>query len=66
MTRLYVAAENIPAGSGVEVRGPSFSRAYAIDRAERSLKIMIGTAAENLREGFRIVSRAGNVYEDDA
>jgi hypothetical protein len=59
---LYVAGEDIRAGSKVVI-SPEDGKVYANGGAV--FGGTIGTAAENLREGFRVVVRGGEIYEDD-
>ncbi len=68
---LYIAGENIPAGHDVVVRPGIFSKGHrvvdGVGPIGRRLRVpTIGTAAESLREGFRVTVRDGEVYEDDA
>ena len=60
---LYVAGENIEAGSKV-ILNPEDGRAYAA--GGQVFGGTLGTAMENLREGFRIEVRGTSIYEDDA
>jgi hypothetical protein len=68
--KLYVACENIPAGHHVVLLDPRWTsvrgHAPSLMNTEPRLKIAIGIARENLREGFRVVVRDNGVYEDDA
>ena len=62
MSILYIAGEDIAAGASVVVSlidGKVYS-------AGETAGTYIADAAENLREGFRVVERDGEMYEDDA
>jgi hypothetical protein len=60
---LYVAGEHIPAGSSVMISLID-GKAYILVKGMPS--DYLGNAAEELREGFRICERNGEVREDDA
>jgi beta-lactam-binding protein with PASTA domain len=60
---LYVAGEHIPAGSAVVISLID-GKAYAV--AKYVSGEYLGDAVEELREGFRIFERDGEVREDDA
>lgn len=62
MSHLYVMGE--PASTGQTlVRSHADGKLY---RAGGTGGTLIGEAAEELREGFRVVTRDGLIYEDDA
>lgn len=63
MSNIYIAGETIPAGREIVVPDHG-EKAFAIP--PRSRGIIIGQAGETLREGFKVVVRDGEVYEDDA
>ena len=63
MYLLYIAGEHIPAGSSVIIR-PIDGKAYATGHGRSG--DYLGYSVEELREGFRIVERDGEVREDDA
>jgi hypothetical protein len=60
---LYVTGERIAAGSPVVVSIID-GKAYAVNKGVAGH--YLGTAIEELREGFRVVERNGEVREDDA
>jgi hypothetical protein len=60
---LYVAGEHIPAGSAVVIShydGQAYANGHGVTGK------YLGNAVEELREGFRICERDGEVREDDA
>lgn len=61
MTTLYVTGEHIHAEQSV-VCSLIDGKAYAAGPVAGTY---IGTAAEELREGFRVCVRHGDVYEDN-
>ena len=68
---LYIAGENIPAGHWVIHPDARFETVCGLDPTSSAalkppLRIAIGIARENLREGFRVAVRDDGVYEDDA
>lgn len=67
VSKLYVAGENIPAGFDV-IEAPGVPElVYGVGLIGRGLRgPVIGTAGASLREGFRVVVRDGEVFEDDA
>jgi hypothetical protein len=60
---LYVTGEHIPAGSAVTISMID-GKAYSSGSVIRGT--YLGDAVEELREGFRVVERDGEVREDDA
>ena len=67
---LFVAGENIPAGHYVTAPEGNSEVVYGLDpvvsQKPPAIKIIIGIARENLREGFRVAEQNGEVWEDDA
>lgn len=59
---LYVAGEHISAGSSVVVSAID-GKVYA---AGETAGTYLGDAVEDLREGFRVAERNGEIREDDA
>lgn len=61
---LYVTGDLIPSDTGVVLEADG--KVYPLRREGMQYGTIIGVAAEQLREGFRVYQRDGKYYEDDA